>query len=75
MAQRLQSLNTNTAPQWGKMDVGKMLAHCNKAFEVPLSQRPLPRMWLGYLIGWMVKTKLYNNDPWNKNLPTSTAFL
>lgn len=72
---RLQSLNASAQPQWGKMNVSQMLAHCNKAFEVPLSERPLPRMWLGYLVGWMVKTSLYNDDPWKKNLPTAPSFV
>lgn len=73
--QRLQSLDANAQPQWGKMNASQMMAHCCKAFEVPLSERPLPRIWLGVLIGWIVKTTLYNDKPWKKNLPTSPAFI
>ena len=28
-------------------------------------------MLLGLLIGWMIKPKLYNDEPWKKNLPTA----
>ena len=73
--QRLQLLSGNAQAQWGKMNASQMLAHCNKAFEVPLSEQPLPRMWLGVLVGWMVKTSLYNDKPWKKNLPTSPSFV
>ena len=75
VSHRLQLLQKNAQPQWGKMNVSQMLAHCNKAFAVPLSERPLPRMWLGYLVGWMVKTSLYNDNPWKKNLPTASSFV
>jgi hypothetical protein len=30
---------------------------------------------LGLLIGWAFKSKLYNEAPWKKNLPTSPDFI
>lgn len=72
---RIGLLTPQTQRQWGKMDVAQMLAHCKEAFKVPLSPEPLPRMFVGRLIGWLMKAKLYNDSPWAKNLPTAPNFL
>jgi len=72
---RMNQLTPTSQAQWGKMNVAQMLAHCNAAFSVPLSDQPMPRILLGRLIGWAFKSKLYNNAPWSKNLPTSPAFI
>ena len=72
---RINSLNANSKAQWGKMDVAQMLAHCKEAFKVPLSDKPLPRMFMGYLFGWMLKSKLHNEEPWKKGMPTAPNFL
>ena len=75
IVERMNNLTPQTAGQWGKMNVSQMLAHCKEAFKVPLSEKKMPRMLLGRLIGWMVKPKLYNEDPWKKNLPTAPNFI
>lgn len=59
----------------GKMDVSQMMAHTSVAFKVPLSKEKLPRMFLGFLLGWMMKSKLYNDSPWKKGLPTAPDFI
>lgn len=38
---------------------------------MPLSDKPMPRM----LLGWMMKKKLYNNEPCKQNLPTAPHFI
>ena len=35
----------------------------------------MPRMLLGVLFGWMMKSKLYDDVPWKKNLPTAPNFI
>ena len=72
---RLNKLTPATAGLWGKMNVSQMLTHCKRAFRVPLSEKPLPRMFIGRLIGWIAKPKLYNDTPWGKNLPTAPSFI
>ena len=72
---RMNALTPDTQHQWGKMDVAQMLAHCKEAFKVPLSEKKMPRMFMGLLIGWVFKKKLYNDDPWKKNLPTAPNFI
>lgn len=72
---RMNALTPNSQRQWGKMNPAQMLAHCKEAFKVPLSDKKMPRMFLGLLIGWMVKPKLYNESPWKQNLPTAPNFI
>lgn len=73
--QRLQKLTPQSQRLWGKMTVAQMLAHCKVAFSVPLSEKKMPRMFLGLLLGWTIKSKLYNESPWKKNLPTAPNFI
>lgn len=72
---RLNKLSPESPAQWGKMNVAQMLAHCKEAFKVPLSEKKLPRMFMGRLMGWMIKSKLYNESPWKQNLPTAPNFI
>ena len=68
---RIHNLSPDLPAQWGKMNVAQMCAHCKEAFKVPLSEKPYSRILMGLLLGWMIKSKLYNEEPWKKNLPTS----
>jgi hypothetical protein len=72
---RLNSLTPQGKRQWGKMEVAQMMAHCKEAFKVPLSDKKMPRMFIGLLIGWVFKKKLYNDEPWKHNLPTAPNFI
>ena len=73
--ERMNKLSSTSTAQWGKMNVAQMLAHCKAAFKVPLSEKKLPRAFVGRLLGWMIKSKLYNESPWKKSLPTSPDFI
>jgi len=75
IVERMNRLTPDTEKQWGKMQVAQMMAHCKEAFKVPLSEKPMPRMLLGLLLAWAFKSKLYNDQPWQKNLPTSPNFI
>jgi Protein of unknown function (DUF1569) len=75
ITERMDKLAPQSQRQWGKMNVAQMLAHCKEAFKVPLSDKKMPRMFLGLLIGWMIKAKLYNDSPWKRNLPTAPNFI
>lgn len=75
IVERMNKLSPTSQAQWGKMNVAQMLAHCKEAFKVPLSEKPMPRMLLGRLMGWVFKSKLYSDQPWKKNLPTAPNFI
>lgn len=72
---RINSLSLQSQRQWGKMTVAQMLAHSKEAFKVPLSNKKMPRSILGLLVGWMIKSKLYNDQPCKHNLPTAPNFI
>ena len=72
---RLNLLSPESKALWGKMNVSQMLAHSKEAFKVPLSDKKMPRMFIGLLMGWIFKKKLYNDEPWKKNLPTAPNFI
>ncbi len=72
---RISKLSARSTRQWGKMDIAQMLAHCKGPFKVALSSKPVPRMFIGRLLGWMVKDKLHNDKPWKQGLPTSPDFI
>ncbi|MEO8771495.1 MAG: DUF1569 domain-containing protein [Ferruginibacter sp.] len=75
ITERLEKLSSASTAQWGKMNVAQMLAHCKEAFKVPLTEIKIPRMFIGRLIGWMIKSKLHDDSPWKPGLPTSPAFI
>jgi Protein of unknown function (DUF1569) len=72
---RLQKLQPDSKALWGKMKVAQMLAHVSEAYEVPLSENAIPRMFIGRLIGWAFKPMMYNDKPWKQNLPTAPSFI
>lgn len=71
--ERISQLSPSSGRQWGKMNVAQMMAHCRAAFDYPLSGKQAPRMLMGYLVGWMIKPKTYNDEPFKKNLPTAAV--
>jgi hypothetical protein len=73
--ERIGKLGPDSQRQWGKMTVAQMLAHCKRAFRVPLSEKPLPRMFPGRLVGWLIRHKLYDSKPYAKGLPTAPGFI
>ncbi|MEO7444004.1 MAG: DUF1569 domain-containing protein [Ferruginibacter sp.] len=72
--ERLNNLAPESKAKWGKMNVSQMLTHCQRIFHVPLSEKKLRPSFLGKLLGWAFKEKLYNDERWKNNLPTSPDF-
>ena len=75
IVQRLTQLQPDSARHWGKMNPAQALAHLSKGMKVALSDKPLKRMWIGYILGPLMKHKLYNDEPWKANLPTAPDFV
>lgn len=53
---RIENLSPNSNPQWGKMNVSQMLAHCSAFQDIANGNSFPPRSWLGILIGGFVKS-------------------
>jgi len=73
--ERMEKLQPETKPLWGKMNVSQMLAHCKVPLEVSLGQKKLKQTLLGILFGKMVKKQMLKPEPMKKNLPTVPDFV
>ncbi|MEO3402523.1 DUF1569 domain-containing protein [Mucilaginibacter sp. CAU 1740] len=73
---RINSLNENNTPQWGKMNVYQMLKHCTLAEEMYLGKVHYKRTLLGRIFGKMaLKGLLKDETPMSHNAPTSSHFI
>ena len=71
---RINRLTPATQRKWGSMDVGQMLAHCQKPLGVAVGKHKLKANWLVKLLAPLVKKQLYNDKPFRRNLPTDKSF-
>jgi hypothetical protein len=72
---RLNQLQKDTPRLWGKMNAAQMLAHCNKAIEIPLSKEQQPRVFIGRIVGPLFRSLLYNDTPYKQSLRTAPNFV
>ncbi|WP_019154401.1 DUF1569 domain-containing protein [Robertmurraya massiliosenegalensis] len=72
---RIDNLNPNSTPQWGKMNVAQMLAHCSSFQDIAMGNSLPPRGLLGILVGNFAKTVFYNDKPFTKNMSTIPTIL
>lgn len=68
---RIDRLQPAVQRQWGKMDVAQMMAHCSAALDMASGKAILPRIFIGRLIGSLVKPIYSNEKPFSKNNPTA----
>ena len=67
---RIDQLEHSAQPLWGKMNVAQMLAHCKYALDMASGEINPPRIFLGRIIGPLVKSVYYNEKEFSKNSPT-----
>lgn len=73
---RIHQLSATAQPQWGKMNVSQMLAHCQSPLHVAFGELQLKRNLMSILFGGMVKRSLIKDEkPFKQNLPTSASFI
>ena len=73
---RINKLSTDTRPQWGKMNAGQMLAHCNVTYEMVYENKhPAPGGLMKFFLKLMVKPTVCGDQPYKRNLRTAPAFL
>jgi hypothetical protein len=76
MIGRINQLTPSTQPQWGKMDVARMLAHCNVTYELVYDNiHAKPNGLARVLLKLMVKNSVVNETPYKHNLRTGPQFL
>jgi len=70
--ERLSRLRSDSQRQWGKMSPAQAVAHCSMGIEWAVGDRIPPRMYVGRIIGRMVKRlALRDDEPIRRNSPTS----
>jgi hypothetical protein len=74
---RINKLTEASKAEWGKMNVGQMLAHCQKPFEVINGDLKMEAK-IGFMkkfIFSLMKSVMYNDKPWRRNIPTGEGFV
>lgn len=74
---RIQKLTPETAPQWGKMSVNEMLAHCNVTYEMvyePQKHKPVGGI-AKFILKAFVKPKVVGEKAYPKSSPTAPQFI
>ncbi len=66
---RVGELNSTHKGQWGKMDVGQMVWHCQLPLQLAIKNKAHNKKG-SLLVRFFFKKSLYNDRPWRKNLPT-----
>jgi hypothetical protein len=68
---RLARLRADATRQWGTMTAPQAVAHCAAGMELALGDRRPPQLFLGRIIGAIVKPlALANEAPMRRNSPT-----
>ena len=75
IVERINKLTPQSKAQWGKMNVGQAMAHCQQPLRVAYGDLKLKRTFFGFLLGGMVKKKLTGPADYDKNLPTDKHFI
>ena len=73
---RINKLTPETQPQWGKMSVSQMLAHCNVTYEMAFEDKHAkPGAFKKFLLKMFVKPIVVNEKPYKKSSQTAPEFL
>lgn len=73
---RINALVPETQPQWGKMNVTEMLAHCNVAYELVYTDKhPKPKGFQKFMIKLFAKSIVVGPKPYKRNVRTAPMFL
>ncbi|WP_295711220.1 DUF1569 domain-containing protein [Mucilaginibacter sp.] len=73
---RINTLTPTTSPQWGKMAVAQMLAHCCVSYEMTYEDKhPKPKGFMKFILKLLVKNKVVSETPYKHNGPTAPAFI
>jgi hypothetical protein len=74
--ERINKLNHDAKPQWGKMNAAHMLAHCTAPMQMAHGEIKSKRGLISFLFGKMAKKKFANPEvKFDRNLPTDPNFV
>ena len=73
---RINKLTPASKPNWGKMAVAQMLAHCNVTYELVYeTKHKKPKGLKKWLLKTFVKNIVVSEKPYKKNSRTAPEFL
>jgi uncharacterized damage-inducible protein DinB len=74
---RIQKLTPDTQPQWGKMNVSQMLAHCCVTYQYVYEPQKFkkPNFLMSWVLKTFVKNAVCNEVPYKKNTGTAPDFI
>ena len=72
---RLEYLQPDAKPLWGKMSVSQMMAHCIVPIKVSLGEKQVKRTLMGLIFGKMGKKMVLKDEPFKQGLPTDPSFV
>jgi hypothetical protein len=73
---RIARLGPASARQWGKMNAAQAVAHCSGSMEWAVGDSFPPRMFIGRILGPMVKSKVLRDEtPMGRNAPTAKSLV
>ena len=76
LTERINRLNPDSSPQWGKMSVDQMLAHCNVTYELVYENRhKKPNPLMRFILRNLIKKAVVNEIPYKRNGQTAPAFV
>ena len=73
---RINQLKPDSQPEWGKMTVAQMLAHCNVTYEMAFEDiHPQPNFLVKFMLKLFVKETVVGEKPYKRNSQTAPQFI
>ena len=74
---RIESLTPQTQPEWGKMNVAQMLAHCDVAYQMVYQPENFKKAnaFTKLMVKLFAKKQVIGNKPYPKNSRTAPDFI
>jgi hypothetical protein len=74
--ERIARLCPASQRQWGKMTAPQAMAHCSAVMEWAVGDSVAPRMFVGRILGPLVKSKVLKDEkPMVRNTPTAKSLV
>ena len=70
LVNRINKINADTPPLWGKMNAAQMMAHMQVGINMALGNTPVVRSWIGRLAGSFGKHRQLKVPQLDRHIPT-----
>ena len=74
--ERIARLTPSSERKWGTMTAAQVVTHCARGVQMATGELRIPRLFIGRLIGWKIKSIVMRDDaPFRRNSPTAGALV